>query len=320
MSARRRHIVVWSVVAALVLVITAPPLFAQGGGRVIGSVQDEEGNPLAGVAIVAENPSVNPSRFEATTGDDGRFAIIGFVSGQWTFTASIEGYQTSSGGSRITQGQNSPINFTLERALHPLEVALGVEAFEGLDPAAVQAESNAADAKYNAGDWDAAIADYTGLLEKLPMLTNLHLQIGNAYRSKGAYDEAIAAFERLKTADPNNTQVDAEIARTKMAMGDFEGASLELAVAASGLNASREDLYNLGELEFAEGEVDTAAGWYEKAAMVDPNWALPVFKLALVALNKGDMETAKGFFQKVVDIAPDSEEGAQAAATLAALP
>ena len=103
-------------------------------------------------------------------------------------------------------------------------------------------------------------------------------------------------------------------------MGDFEAAGAELAAAASGLDASKEDLYNLGELEFAKGAVDTAAEWYEKAAMVDPNWEKPVFKLALVALNKGDMDTAKAHFQKVVELAPNSEEGAQASATLAALP
>ena len=102
-------------------------------------------------------------------------------------------------------------------------------------------------------------------------------------------------------------------------MGDLDAAS-ELEATASGLDASKEDLYNLGELEFAKGAVDTAAGWYEKASMVDPNWAKPVFKLALVALNKGDMETAKQHFQKGVDLDPNSEEGAQASATLAALP
>ena len=74
------------------------------------------------------------------------------------------------------------------------------------------------------------------------------------------------------------------------------------------------------EVDFAKGEIDSAAAWYEKAAAASPNWEKPWFKLALVALNKGDMETAKTNFQKVIDIAPDSEEGVQAQATLAALP
>ena len=81
-----------------------------------------------------------------------------------------------------------------------------------------------------------------------------------------------------------------------------------------------EDLYNLGEVAFQAGNVEAAAGWYEKSAAADPSWESPVFKLALVALNRGDIEAAKALFQKVVDLAPDSQEGAQAKATIAALP
>ena len=118
--------------------------------------------------------------------------------------------------------------------------------------------------------------------------------------------------------DPDNTVANTEIARTRLAMGDLDAAG----ALADAINAdsSREDLYNLGELEFAKGAIDTAADWYEKATAADPNWEKPWCKLALVALNKGDMDTAKEHFQKVVDLAPNSEEGNQAQATLAALP
>ena len=102
-----------------------------------------------------------------------------------------------------------------------------------------------------------------------------------------------------------------------MAMGDFEGAGSILAETGT---ASREDLYNLGEVEFAKGDVDNAKDYYEQANQADPNWEKPLFKLALVALNKGDIPTAKGFFEQVVEKAPDSEEGVQARATLDALP
>jgi len=173
-------------------------------------------------------------------------------------------------------------------------------------------------AAYNAQDWDTAIAGYEAILEVLPQMSNINIQIGNALRAQQKYEEAIAAYNKALEGDPGNQDVEAEIARTRLAMGDLSGA--EALAASAGLNASREDLYNLGELEFAKGEVDAAAGWYEKATVADPNWELPWFKLGLVALNKGDIETAKIHFQKVVDIAPDSESGTQAAATLAALP
>ena len=50
--------------------------------------------------------------------------------------------------------------------------------------------------------------------------------------------------------------VDEAAARLRMQMGDFEGAE---ALLSSGGGGSREDLYNLGEVEFAKGDVDAAA-------------------------------------------------------------
>ena len=58
--------------------------------------------------------------------------------------------------------------------------------------------------------------------------------------------------------------------------------------------------------------MDEAAEWYEKAHEADPSWGKPLFKLALVSLNKGDTETAVKYFEQVVEVDPDSEEGAQA--------
>ena len=72
----------------------------------------------------------------------------------------------------------------------------------------------------------------------------------------------------------------------------------------------------MGELAFARGDTEEAAGWYEKAHMKDLTWGKPLFKLGLVALNTGDIETAVGFFEQVVDAEPDSEDATQARAVL----
>ena len=258
--------------------------------------------------------------FETTADDDGNFSIIGFQSGQWVFSAELEGYQPGVEGVRVRQGQNSPLYLTLLPIPHPLELALGEAALEGLDPAAIEEELEGADAAFNARRWDEAIAGYTGILEKLPEFTSLHVQLGNAYLQNAEYQLAIESFELVLEGEPGNEDAKAGIARTKMAMGDFDAASEELAATASGANASREDLYNLGQVEFAKGAIDEAAQWYEKAHAADLKWGKPLFQLAMVALNRGDMETAKKYFQQVVDVDPDSEEATQAAATLAALP
>ena len=321
MILRLRDITQWSVVVALLIGVAAAPVLAQRQGRIIGTVVDDEGNLIEGVLIVADNPDLLPPRFDTTTGADGRYSILGFIGGLWNFTASKEGYQSVSTPVRVGQGGNRRgVDFTLTRIRHPLEIELGEAALEGLDPEAIERELEEANVAYNRQDWDAAIAGYTSILEKLPQMSNLYLQIGHAHRANEDYEAALAVYERMREAHPTNDQVDAEIARTKLAMGDFAAASEELAASASGLGAQREDLYNLGELEFATGAVDEAATWYEKAAAADPSWGKPLFKLALVALNKGDTEAAKEYFEKVIAVDPDSEEGAQAKATLAALP
>ena len=304
--------------AAGVLASTA---LAQGAGMLRGTVMDDKGNPFEGATLILENPAASPPRLEQMTDDRGRFTMLGMVSGSWTLTVEAEGYHPHSTTVTLRQGENPPFRVALARIKHPLELALGEAALEGLDPEALEAEFTAAEEAMNNQQWEQAITRYRSVLSKLPMMTNLNIQIGGALRQLGQYEEAIAAFEAAAAGDSDlEADVGTEIASIRMAMGDFDAAGDALAAVASGDGATREVLYNLGELEFAKGEVDMAADWYEKAAAVDPNWGKPLFKLALVALNKGDIETAKQFFSQVIEKDPSSEEGAQARATLDALP
>ncbi|MCY3846506.1 MAG: tetratricopeptide repeat protein [Acidobacteria bacterium] len=321
--------------AALVVGLAAGVAFGQQQGRIAGFVVDQDGNPMEGVSIHAATPGW-PRTFEDVTRADGSFAFIGLTSDEWTFTAVCEGvcaddhtdkindtavgYEQAVTPWRITQGRNPPIRMTLIGIRHPFEIALGETALEGLDPEELEAEMNRADEAFADGRFDEAIAGYESLLGKLPTFHMLHVQIGETLVRQGEYQAAIDAFERALAEDSENQDAQAGIARAKLSMGDFDGASAELEAAAGSLNATKEDLYNLGELEFAKGAVDVAAGWYERAAAIDPNWEKPLFKLALVALNKGDIPGAKEYFQRVVDVGPNSPEGAQAQATLNALP
>ena len=307
-------------VVALLLAVGVPSVLAQANaGRMAGRVLDDEGEPLAGTVIVAEAPDRNGvvQRIEATSDDSGRFTAIGFTSGQWRVSATLDGYDVAPLVVQVRQTGIAEANITMARVLSAFERMIGEESLEGLDADALEADLKSADAALDAQEFDTALAAYSRLLEVLPHFTFIHLNVGNAHRGKGDYETALASYEKLIGDPDRGEQAEVEIARTRLAMGDLDAAA---GLVNAGADASREDLYNLGEVDFARGDVDAAAGWYEKATMVDPNWEKPWFKLALVALNKGDMETAKQNFQKVVDIAPNSEDGAQAQATLSALP
>ena len=331
MSLSPRHAVRSALGAVLTLAI-AVPAAAQGLARAYGLVVDEDRKPLEGVVITATNPRALPPEFQVQTDDDGRYAMLGLRSGRWMFRAECvdacaelngwpRGYLPGEGPSQIRQADNEPVSFILERIRHPLAQLLGEEAVVGVDLDAIEADTEAANAAYNAGNYEEAVTGYRSLLERVPQLTTLYTSLGNAYSVLKRNQEALEAYEQALANDPENRDLLLALARQKLALGTADEADMELLdIATTGLGATREDLYNQGELAFDEGNVAAAAEWYEKANAVDPNWGKPLYKLALVALNRGDFETAKEYFQRVVDVDPDSAEGAEAKATLAALP
>ena len=300
-------------------------------------------DPVAGAVVKAVPPRFQPDGtletlaepVETVSDDDGRFTITWIRSGIWNATTSAEGFADAALRIEVTQGRSRVCTATeqqrckqsVEFHMAPIksEAVLEVEqALAGVEvPNAereqAKADLTAADASYNSRDYRTAIDGYDKLLATWPQMTALHQDVGDAHRALSEFEDALAAYDRFLAAEPDNDNdaIQRKIARTKLLMGDLDAAG-DLAVA--GGEASREDLYNLGEVEFQKGNVDAAAGWYEKSAAADPEWESPVFKLGLVALNRGDIEGAKALFQKVIDLAPDFQEGAQAAATLAALP
>ena len=311
---RLSHLVSASLLAALMLFVGVTPASAQRG-RIQGQVADQDGTPLAGAQIVTEGEGNTPK--QAETDDNGRYNILGFASGRVTVTASHEGFGPESFTISVNQGNPAEANFILGRVRTGFELMAGDAALEGKDTAELEATLQAANEAFDAEDYDTAIAGYSELLVALPSMTYLNMGLGNAYRAKGDLEMALASYEKLLGDPEHGQQAEVEVARTRLAMGDLDAAA---GIVSEGTDASREDLYNLGEVDFARGDIDSAAGWYEKAAAAAPNWEKPWFKLGLVALNKGDMDTAKQHFQKVVDLAPDSEDGVSAQATLSALP
>ena len=313
MYKRFRCCVLGLVLVSLCLSVTAAPALAQLMRMVTGVVTDEDGNPIPGALVTAENPGVQNEGFEDTTDDSGRYRMMGLRSGGggWTISARAEGYQPDQVITPTRIGQNL-INFRLNRIPTALELALGKEALAGLDPEVVEKEIDAANDFFSTQQYGQAIAAYEALVAKLPALAFLHIQIGHSYSAQEEHDKAITAYEEALKHDPESAAAKIGVGRANLAAGNMEAAEAALGDTASSLEAGREDFYNMGELAFVQNDIEEAAGWYEKAHMKDPTWGKPLFKLALVALNKGDTETAATYFQQVVDVDPNSEEGAQA--------
>ena len=77
-----------------------------------GEVTDESGNGLAGVAVLAEATGGGGSQ-TTMTDEDGRFMFNGLSSAEWSFTATLDGYQGVRGIVTIRRTNNRPVEFEL---------------------------------------------------------------------------------------------------------------------------------------------------------------------------------------------------------------
>ena len=310
MRDRRKLLTALAVCATLML--AALPAAAQTG-RVGGTVKDQNGQPIKGATILAENPQASPSSFSATTDDKGRFSIIGLRSGTWKITASAPGFAPSGGNVpiRTIGAPNPPVDLVLAPG-----AAAPTGALAGVNTKELQGELAKVEEMMNAQQYDAAIAAYTAILAKTPALTMINLQIGRAYRLKKDYDSALGIYKKMLEAEPNNERAKIEVGMTHLEKGDFAAAETALTEASQSTSASREVFYNLGEVKFAKGETDEAMKYYQRAADMDPNWGKPLFKIGLGYLQKGDTKNAIATLEKVIAVDPSSQEAGMAKATV----
>ncbi len=165
------------------------------------------GEPIAGAAITAENP-LAPRAVESETDDSGRFSFIGLRSGQWLFTVSQRGYEAVQAVASIRRSGNSgTLSFSMEVDLSdPPPSANG--RLGGIRSDELQASLDAAHELFDRNEFRGAATAYETLLEQVPALTSLNLQIGDAYREIEDFPSAEAAYKRVPPTSPAGGQAE----------------------------------------------------------------------------------------------------------------
>ena len=85
---RRLQLVFAAIAVALCVAV---PASAQSA-RATGMVRDTAGHAIRSAIVRAVNQDARPSEVTSTTDDKGRFAMIGLMSGTWTFIAEAPGF------------------------------------------------------------------------------------------------------------------------------------------------------------------------------------------------------------------------------------
>lgn len=168
---------------------------------VTGRVRAADGSALAGATVQGESMRHADRTVDDRTNDAGRFAFIGLVPGPWRFTVEKFGYEPSGGISYIRRTGRIEMQFVLDvDPRSPPVPATGVLA--GIPAGEVQEDLAAAHRMFDRGAFDDAIDAYEALLERVPRLTSLHLQIGDAHVQRGEYARALAAYRAVPAETP----------------------------------------------------------------------------------------------------------------------
>lgn len=196
-------------IGALMLFLAVADARAQVG-RVAGTITDDEGRPIKGATVTAENRELAPSTFTSSSDAKGRFSILGMRRGIWTFTIQAPGFEpTAARIDVVTTRPNPPLNVQLIKGTTPLPPG----PLAGIDVKEVQRRIDAAESLAASGDHKRALAEYQQLLTRVPALTSVYLRIGALHERLNDPAAALAAYERLVALDPANASARSAIER-----------------------------------------------------------------------------------------------------------
>lgn len=304
----RRNIRTKPAALALPLLLIATFAAAQmGTGRVSGTVKDQEGNPIAGATVTAQTGD-SGRVLEATSDDNGRWAILGFRSRTYDFAVQATGYMPYNYQAPMKQaGKNPDMDLILEQA------QMGRSAGTG---GGLLAE---AQELHQAGRFDEALAKYDEVLMADPTVYQVNLNRGSVLRELGRADEAKDAYRMVLDMEADHAGALVGLAETSVAENDMDEALkyFEMAV-----EVTEDEVipFNVAQIYFNNGNASGAIPFYEIASERRPDWAEPHLRIGVAYLNTGDLATAAEHLRMAIEVDPESAEAAQAQAMLEALP
>lgn len=314
-----QHLLV--LVSVLGLTMTLSAQEGRGTGRIRGTVQDVEGNPIAGAQIKATHLESGTS-FKGSSDKKGAWAVAGLGTGVFRFAISAEGYETLYHETQVSQfsRNNPPLQFTLAKKN---AADLGVPSFQDEESQVLFQEGNRL---FEQEQFAEAAGKFKAFLDKNPNLFQINLNLGNCYKEMGDYESAIGFYgiilEKVKeekggyAGDERAARALANIGESYIKNGDLEKANeaLQQAIAISPEDETL--VFNVAEIFFTQREIDAAIAYYQKAIEINAKWSPPYRQLGYAYLNKGAYREAIDSFKKFVEVAPDDPRAAEIGALI----
>jgi tetratricopeptide (TPR) repeat protein len=299
---------------AFLLIFYSPMLFSQAGmgkGRINGIVVDEEGNPIENVIIAAQSLKNKETKLKGTSDAEGNWAIGGLGTGYWRITANKSGYSSSFVELDVSQvRRNPPITFTLKKVRGAAIFLVDEEARNTLDHGNQLMQEK---------QYDEAIKIFQQLIDTYPTAYQVRLNLGECFIIKEEIAKAEEQFNQVLEAiksefneykkDPgSSSRALSGLAQVALKQDDLKSAQNYFAQALEISPANEVLAYNVGEIYFANQEIDSAITYFLKTVEIKEDWSPPYLKLGYAYLNKGDNEKALEYLEKFLELDPESPD------------
>jgi Tfp pilus assembly protein PilF len=327
--------------ALLLLSGFAATAHAADQGRVLGTVVDAAGAPLAGVKVIITSPDMATYRVEKTTDGHGQFsAIILDAQRQYRIHLEKQGYVTLEQPLKPKIEDTLRESYSLQPATGPAAAGSqsGGAAAAGTPPAGQPAGASgkaapapppkdAAEAKarhdaaiaYNEGvaalkakDMQTATAKFEQAATVDPKLAEAHAILAGLYLEQHRPADALAAADRALALEPGKPRVMIDRYQALRGLGDKQRAAqalAELAASHPGPELARDvavSLYNEAADALREKHVEDATADLKRAIDVDRTLEPAYGALANIYLTKKDYPAALDVADRWVAAAPQS--------------
>lgn len=259
--------------------------------RITGTVLDEEsGEPLAGVKVVAYMRGKPSIKVERVSDDEGNFKITGLQAGAAVFELMKDGYKPSATSHRIdSMKATQKVVFRLEK----------IERASGSVTEDIKGDYDKAAALFKEGKNEEALNIYKKLINDFPDLHQIHVNIGFVYSAQKEYDNAIEHFLASLRKDPENAQTMIFLGDSYLAKADKEKA-LEWYIKAEKIKSDFWITNQIADVARTMNSYILSKDFYLKAIEHDPGQPLPHLYIGtFLALDNKHNESIKHTYRYI---------------------
>jgi serine/threonine protein kinase/Flp pilus assembly protein TadD len=160
-------------------------------------------------------------------------------------------------------------------------------------------------ARCGKGDLEGAIKDYSEAIRLKPDYAVALINQGNARCGKGDFEGAVKDYSEAIRLRPDYTVALSNRSHARCGMGDFEGAITDCNEAIRLKPDYADAINNRGNARKAKGDLEGALKDYSEAIRLKPDYAEAFNNRGNVRFSKGDFESALKDFRDAIRLKPD---------------